>query len=116
VLSSSVNSSEREVLADTVEREVDDLYRVFYMRHHVGEDFEGVISGVTSFGIFVELENTVEGLVKMEDLPPDNYEYLENQFCLKGGRHTFKLGDKVKVKTLRADVLSREIDFMLINE
>ena len=86
------------------------------MRHHVGEDFEGVISGVTAFGIFVELENTVEGLVRYEDLPTDNYEYIENQFKLVGKRNTFKLGDKVKVKTLRADVLSREVDFMLLNE
>ena len=56
VMSSSINSSEREVLAEKVEREIDDLYRVFYMRHHVGEDFEGTISGVTAFGIFVELK------------------------------------------------------------
>lgn len=116
VLSSSINSSEREVNAEKVEREVDDLYRVFYMRHHVGEDFEGTISGVTAFGIFVELDNTVEGLVRIEDLPTDTYQYMENQFCLLGHNHTFKLGDKVKVKTLRADILSREVDFMLLNE
>ena len=116
VLSSSINSSEREVIAEKVEREVDDLYRVLYMRHHVGEDFEGIISGVTAFGIFVQLDNTVEGLVRIEDLPPDRYEYIENQYRLAGKNHTFKLGDKVKVKTLRADVLSRDIDFMLLNE
>ena len=116
VMSSSINSSEREVLAEKVEREIDDLYRVFYMRHHVGEDFEGTISGVTAFGIFVELENTVEGLVRFDNLPTDNYEYIENQFKLVGKHHTYKLGDKVKVKTLRADILSREVDFMLINE
>ena len=116
VLQSSINSSEREVQAEKVEREVDDLYRVFYMKNHVGEDFEGTVSGVTSYGLFVELDNTVEGLIRMEDLPTDRYEYLENQFCLKGARNTFKLGDRVKVKTLRADILSREVDFMLINE
>ena len=116
VLSSSINSSEREVIAEKVEREVDDLYRVLYMRHHVGEDFEGIISGITAFGIFVQLDNTVEGLVRIEDLPPDRYEYIENQYRLAGKNHTFKLGDKVKVKTLRADVLSRDIDFMLLNE
>ena len=114
VLASSVNSSDREVNAENVERDVDDLYRVFYMRNHVGEDFEGTISSVTSFGIFVELDNTVEGLVKIEDLPNDKYEYQENRFCLMGKNHSFKLGDKVKVKTLRADILSREVDFMLI--
>ena len=114
VLASSVNSSDREVNAEKVERDIDDLYRVFYMRNHVGEDFEGTISGVTNFGIFVELENTVEGLVRIEDLPNDKYEYQENRFCLLGKNHSFKLGDKVKVKTLRADILSREVDFMLI--
>lgn len=114
VLASSINSSDREVNAEKVERDVDDLYRVFYMHNHVGEDFEGTISGVTNFGIFVELENTVEGLVRYEDLPNDKYEYQENRFCLQGRNHSFKLGDKVKVKTLRADILSREVDFMLI--
>ena len=115
VLSSSINSSEREVIADKVEREVDDLYRVFYMRNHVGEDFEGTISGVTAFGVFVELDNTVEGLIRMEDLPTDRYEYIENAYCLKGTRKTFKLGDKIKIKVLRADILAREIDFMYID-
>ena len=114
VLSSSEQSSSREVNADSVEREVDDLYRVFYMQNHVGEEFEGIVSGVTSFGIFVELDNTVEGLVRMEDLPADKYEYIENRYLLKGVRNSFKLGDKVKVKTLRADVLAREVDFMLV--
>lgn len=116
VSASSANSSDREVNAEKVERDIDDLYRVFYMRNHVGEDFEGTISGVTAFGIFVELDNTVEGLVRMEDLPNDKYEYLENRFCLMGKNHSFKLGDKVKVKTLRADILSRQVDFMLIND
>lgn len=111
---SSTNSSDREVNAENVERDIDDLYRVFYMHNHVGEDFEGTISGVTSFGIFVELDNTVEGLVRYEDLPNDKYEYQENKFCLIGKNHAFRLGDKVKVKTLRADILSREVDFMLI--
>jgi len=116
VLNSSVNSSEREVLAEKAERDVDDLYRVFYMRHHVGEDFEGIISSVTSFGVFVQLDNTVEGLVKIEDLPYDSYEYIENRFCLQGKHRSYKLGDKVKVKTLRADILSREVDFMIITD
>lgn len=114
VQASSANSSDREVNAEKVERDIDDLYRVFYMRNHVGEDFEGTISGVTAFGIFVELDNTVEGLVRIEDLPNDYYEYQENRFCLMGKNHSFKLGDKVKVKTLRADILSRDVDFMLI--
>ncbi len=114
VLSSSMQSSEREVNAEKVERDVDDLYRVFYMQNHVGEDFEGIISGVTEFGIFVELDNTCEGLVKIEDLPADRYEFDSKMYRLVGGSHTYTIGDRVKVKTLRADILSREIDFMLI--
>lgn len=114
VISSSMNSSEREVNAEKVERDVDDLYRVFYMQNHVGEDFEGVISGVTEFGIFVELNNTVEGLVKIEDLPADRYIFDSKMYKLVGNSHSYTIGDRVKVKTLRADILSREVDFMLI--
>ena len=114
VLSASMQSSEREVNAEKVERDVDDLYRVLYMTHHVGEDFEGVVSGVTEFGIFVELDNTVEGLVRIEDLPADRYSFDEKMYKLNGNSHTFNIGDKVKVKSIRADILTREIDFMLI--
>ncbi len=114
VLSSSLNSSEREVNAEKVERDVDDLYRVFYMQKHVGEEFEGIISGVTEFGIFVELDNTVEGLVKLEDLPADHYIFDNTMYKLVGNSHSYTIGERVKVKTLRADILSREVDFMLI--
>jgi ribonuclease R len=114
VLSSSINSSEREVLADKVEREVDDLYRVFYMTHHIGEEFDGIISSVTNFGVFVELENTVEGMIRIDSLPQDQYEYLEDRFTLKGYHHKYTIGDKVRVKSVRADILSKEIDFVLI--
>ena len=114
VLSASMQSSEREVNAEKIERDVDDLYRVLYMTHHIGEDYEGIISGVTEFGVFVELDNTVEGLVKIEDLPPDKYVYDATMFKLTGNAHSYTIGDKLKVKTLRADILTREIDFMPI--
>ena len=114
VLSSSMQSSEREVNAEKIERDVDDLYRVLYMTHHVGEDFEGTVSGVTEFGIFVELDNTVEGLVKIEDLPADRYTFDDKMYRLSGNANSYTIGDKVKVKTLRADVLTREVDFMII--
>lgn len=114
VLESSIQSSEREVLAEKVERDIDDLYRVFYMRNHLDEEWEGVISGVTAFGVFVELQNTVEGLVRLEDLPMDKYEYIEERFLLKGNRNTFALGDKVKVKCVGANILTREVDFVLL--
>lgn len=111
---SSIHSSETERNAESVERDVDDLYRVFYMTHHIGEEFEGVISGVTNFGVFVELDNTVEGMIRIENLPQDQYEYFEDRFCLKGYKNIFTIGDKLKVKSVRADILSKEIDFELV--
>lgn len=114
VLASSMHSSDREQAAEKVERDVDDLYRVFYMTHHVGEEFEGKISGVTNFGVFVELENTVEGMVRITDLPRDSYEYDENEFVLKGAKEKFVIGNPVKVKCVRADILAREVDFVLV--
>ena len=110
----SVQSSETERNAEAVERDVDDLYRVFYMSHHVGEEFDGVISSVTNFGVFVELDNTVEGMIRIDALPQDQYEFFEDRFCLKGYKNTYTIGDKVRVRTTRADILSREIDFDLI--
>ena len=114
VLASSMHSSDREQAAEKVERDVDDLYRVFYMTHHVGEEFEGKISGVTNFGVFVELENTVEGMVRIADLPRDSYEYDENEFVLKGAKEKFVIGNPVKVKCVRADILAREVNFVLV--
>lgn len=114
VVASSMHSSDREQAAEKVERDVDDLYRVFYMTHHIGEEFEGKISGVTNFGVFVELDNTVEGMVRISDLPKDNYQYDESNFELRGMKEKFVIGNKVRVKCVRADILSREVDFVLI--
>ena len=90
------------------------MYRAFSITHNIGETFDGVISGVTNFGVFVELDNTVEGMIKIENLPQDQYEYFEDRFCLKGYNHLYTIGDKIKVKSVRADILSREIDFELV--
>lgn len=114
VNSSSQVSSEREVIAERAERDVDDLYKTFYMQHHLAEEFEGKISSVTAFGIYVELENTVEGLVRLEDLPADKYAFSEEEFMLRGMANSFKIGDRVKVKAVRADIIAREIDFILV--
>lgn len=113
---SSMQSSEREKNAEAVERDVDDLYRTFYMTHHVGEEFDGIISSVTNFGVFVELDNTVEGMIRIDSLPQDQYEYLEDRFTLKGYNNKFTIGDKVRVKSVRADILSKEIDFYLVKK
>ena len=116
VVLSSMQSSETERTAEAVERDVDDLYRVFYMTHHIGEEFDGVISSVTNFGVFVELENTVEGMMRVDSLPQDQYEFLEDRFTLKGYNNKFTIGDKVRVKSVRADILSKEIDFELVKK
>lgn len=114
VFLSSNQSSEKERNADSVERDVDDLYKAFYMKQFVGSDFDGIISGVSAFGTFVELDNTVEGLIRLEDLPYDTYEFDEAKLELQGKRNTYKIGQKVRVKVLSVKTTEREIDFMLV--
>ncbi len=89
--------SERERIADETERDVDDLYKLVYMSDRIGEIQDAVISGVTEFGIFCELKNTVEGLVPLEVLPDDNYEFIAEKFTLKGSKHCYRLGDNIKI-------------------
>lgn len=93
-----IDCSERERIADEAEREVDDLYKLIYMDDKVGEEFGATVSGVTNFGVFCELENTVEGLIPIEALPDDRYEYVAEKFLLKGGRRSFRLGDKIRIR------------------
>lgn len=114
VVASSYNSTEREIVADKCERDVDDLYKVFYMSYHVGEEFEGIINSITKFGVYVMLENTVEGLVKFEELPADNYNFENDFYKIQGNHSEFVVGQKIQVKVLRADILTRQIDFMLV--
>lgn len=96
--------SARERVADEAERKVDDLYKLAYMSERLGEVFDAVISGVTQHGIYCELDNTVEGLVPFEDLPKDRYEFFEDKFLLKGTRHSFKLGDTIKIEVADCDL------------
>lgn len=110
-------SSERERLADEAERETDKMKKVEYMSAHIGEEFDGVISGVTAYGMYVELPNTIEGMVHITTLPEDYYEYREETYELVGNvtnRH-FKLGQKVRVAVVSTDSLMRTIDFELVN-
>ncbi len=108
-------SSEQEISAQEAERDTDDLKKAEFMQDKVGEVFDGIISGVTSFGMFVALENTVEGLVRMSDLVDDYYIYDEAHYCLIGdfSKKVYKIGDEVKVRLVRADVSTRKIDFVL---
>lgn len=116
VQTASLSCSETERRADDAERAVDELYKVWYMRSHIGETFEGIVSGVTAFCVFVELANTVEGRIGMESLPPDDYVFVEQRYTLKGERRSFKIGDKLKVTVAACDIGSRKCNFVLTEE
>ena len=104
-------SSEKERNADEAERTVDDYLKCLYMKKHLGEEFEGVVSGVTESALYVELPNTIEGEIKIADLPYDQYEYDEVMHRLAGRNRCFKLGDKMKIKVLSSNEISRELCF-----
>lgn len=112
------HSSEMERRADEAERETVKLKKVQYMEQHIGEEFEGVISGVTEWGFFVELENTVEGLVRVTELTDDFYQYYEDTYELVGEatNRRYKLGQKVLVRVEHCDRIMRTIDFALEGE
>lgn len=101
---SGIDCSERERIADEAERKVDDLYKLAYMSERLGEEFTATVSGVTAFGVFCELENSIEGLVPIEDLPDDEYVFYEEKYLLKGAKHAFRLGDCVKIKVTDCDL------------
>lgn len=111
----SKHSSEMERRADEAERETVKLKKAEYMQQHIGETFEGVISGVTEWGFFVELPNTVEGLVRVTALNDDFYQYYEDTYELVGNatNKRYKLGQKVKVIVDSVDKVTRTIDFVL---
>ena len=109
--------SERERLAEEVERESVRAKQAEFMEDKIGETFWGIVSGVRPFGFFVELEDTlIEGLVPMRDLKGDHYAYDERQYCLIGGRtgRRFRMGDRVRVRAVRADKAARQVDFVLV--
>lgn len=113
------SSSEREKVATQVERDAEDIKKAEFMQDKMGEEYEGIISGITGFGMFVELPSTVEGLVKFEDFNMDEYfEYKEDLRMLVGARtgKTFKIGDKVKIRVAYANKLFRRIEFELIED
>ena len=109
----SKQSSEREKIATQVEREAQNIKKAEYMESKIGEEYEGIVSSITSFGMFVELENTVEGLIRFENLGDEYFIYDEDRKMLIGEKtnKTYKIGDKVKIKVVKADKLLRQIDF-----
>ena len=111
-------SSEREQKAVEAEREVDDMKMAEYMEGHIGEEFDGKISGLTNFGMFVELDNLVEGLVHISSLKGDYYNYNSDIMAIVGDKtkKMYRLGDKVKIKVESANKTNKTIDFELIEE
>ena len=109
-------SSEREKIATLVERTAQDIKKAEYMESKIGEEYKGIISSITSFGMFVELENTVEGLIRFENLGNEYFIYDEDKKRLIGERTNkiYKIGDRVKIKVTNANKLLRQIDFEII--
>ena len=113
----AVHCSQRERRAEEAERDVDERFRCAWMAKHVGEEFDGVVTGVTSFGLFVELdESKVSGLVHISQLSNDYYHFDPIRHLLKGERTglQFRLGDHVRIQVLRASLEDRKIDFRMV--
>ncbi|POF45170.1 ribonuclease R [Staphylococcus pseudintermedius] len=108
--------SNRERRAIDAERDTDELKKAEFMIQHIGDEFEGVISSVANFGMFVELPNTIEGMVNMQNMSDDYYHFDERQMALIGERKAkvYRIGDVVKVKVIHVDVDERQIDFQIV--
>ncbi len=108
-------SSNQERRATEAEREVDDLYMAMYMSERIGEEYDGVISGVTGFGLFVELPNTVEGFIPVETLYGE-YQFDPDRFLLKGRKESYTIGERVRVEVVDVDFERRRTEFRLLNK
>lgn len=109
----AVKASEREIAAEQAERDADDYFKARYMADKLGEVYEGTISGVTQFGVFVELDNTVEGMIKYEDLIGNNLEYSEKKYTIKGDGVIYKLGERLSIVVANSDIETKKIRFTL---
>ena len=111
----SAHTSERERASIECEREVDDMKMAEYMEKHIDEEYTGIVSGVMSFGMFIELPNKIEGLVRIDDLKDDYYTYDESSFSLIGNKNKrgYRLGDEVTVIVKAASKLNHTIDFLI---
>lgn len=112
------HTSDTERIAADCEREVDDMKMAEYMMDHIGEEYEGMITTVTNFGMFVELPNLVEGLVRIDDLTDDTYIFDDETFALRGvnNKRGYRLGDKVKIVVKAANKEAKTIDFLIAEE
>ncbi len=109
-------STEREIASAMAERDVDDYYKAIYMTKHIGECYKGIISGIVNSGIFVTLENTVEGFLSIDDLPDDRYLVDDKNYCVKGVKYNFSLSDKINVKIKASDPDTRNVDLVFDGE
>ena len=112
------HSSERELAATQAERDVNDMKMAEYMESHIGEEYDGIISSVTNFGLFVELPNLVEGLIHISNIPGDYYEYVPELLSLigKSTKKTYRIGDKIKVRVAAASKETAQIDFDIVGD
>jgi len=110
------HTSQRERRAIEAERDTDELKKSEYMVQHIGEEFEGIISSVANFGMFIELPNTIEGMVHVSNLTDDYYHFDERQMAMIGERQAkvFRIGDPVTIKVINVDVDERMIDFQIV--
>jgi ribonuclease R len=111
------HTSMTERRAEEAEREVEDLKKAQYMAERIGEEFDGLVSSVTNFGLFVQLDNTIEGLVHFNNMEDDFYRFDEENYYIIGERtnRIYRLGDQVRIEVIGADVGKRNIDFRLID-
>ncbi|MCS4486865.1 ribonuclease R [Staphylococcus americanisciuri] len=112
----ATHTSNRERRAIEAERDTDELKKAEYMIQHIGDEFEGVISSVANFGMFIELPNTIEGLVSIQNMTDDYYNFDEHHMALIGEHkaHVYRIGDSIKVKVVHVDVDERQIDFQVV--
>lgn len=112
----STQSSERERAAELAERDVKDFYKAMYMYDKIGEEYDGIVSSVTSFGMFIELPNTVEGLTRLANMRDDYYIYDDMTYTIMGERtkKTYRIGDPVRIKVENVNIDLREIDFEIL--
>lgn len=116
VLKASEQSSEMERKAEVAERDIEKFYKCLYMENKIGNEYEGIVSSVTNYGFYVELPDTIEGLVPIETLSDSYYQFNENTHELMGTEKSYKIGDNVKVKLESVNTEAREITFQIVNQ
>ena len=117
VVKASKQATQTEINAMKLERDCEDFYKAEYMKDRIGEEFDGIISSVASHGIYVELPNTVEGLVRVEDLPNGEYDFDEvMSYRNRYTGESYRIGQKVRVRCTAAQVSSGNIDFVFVEE